>query len=223
MLVAQKGAIMKKINTVAIVRCALMTAVVAVCTMLGFSVGTGFVNFGDTMIFVTAYLLGPIPAMVAGGVGSLIADSIVYPLTMWFTLFIKGIEGLVAGLMFKYVAGKKPYRTPVKITLGVVSMIVGGIFMVMGYFGTQALFWGDEETGKLAAAIMQLPWDCLQLGVSTVLASLFIYVIRIERAVQIKPATVTQTTQEVAADVSTSDEQVIDAEVIEDEQPKDKE
>ena len=70
---------------------------------------------------------------------------------------------------------------------------------------------------------MQLPWDCLQLGVSTVLASLFIYVIRIERAVQIKPATVTQTTQEVAADVSTSDEQVIDAEVIEDEQPKDKE
>ena len=142
---------------------------------------------------------------------------------MWFTLFIKGIEGLVAGLMFKYVAGKKPYRTPVKITLGVVSMIVGGIFMVMGYFGTQALFWGDEETGKVAAAIMQLPWDCLQLGVSTVLASLFIYVIRIERAVQIKPATVTQTTQEVAADVSTSDEQVIDAEVIEDEQPKDKE
>lgn len=215
---------MKKINTVAIVRCALMTAVVAVCTMLGFSVGTGFVNFGDTMIFVTAYLLGPIPAMVAGGVGSLIADSIVYPLTMWFTLFIKGIEGLVAGLMFKFVAGKKPYRTPVKITLGVVSMIVGGIFMVMGYFGTQALFWGDEETGKVAAAIMQLPWDCLQLGVSTVLASIFIYVIRIEKAVQIKPATVTQQVEKATSEAPTSDEQVIDAEVTQDEeQPKDNE
>lgn len=215
---------MKKINTVAIVRCALMTAVVAVCTMLGFSVGTGFVNFGDTMIFVTAYLLGPIPAMVAGGVGSLIADSIVYPLTMWFTLFIKGIEGLVAGLMFKFVAGKKPYRTPVKITLGVVSMIVGGIFMVGGYFGTQALFWGDEETGKVAAALMQLPWDCLQLGVSTVLASIFIYVIRIEKAVQIKPATVTQQVEKATSEAPTSDEQVIDAEVIGDEeQPKDNE
>ncbi|MGN0765795.1 MAG: ECF transporter S component [Christensenellales bacterium] len=215
---------MKKINTVAIVRCALMTAVVAVCTMLGFSVGTGFVNFGDTMIFVTAYLLGPIPAMVAGGVGSLIADSIVYPLTMWFTLFIKGIEGLVAGLMFKFVAGKKPYRTPVKITLGVVSMIVGGIFMVGGYFGTQALFWGDEETGKVAAAIMQLPWDCLQLGVSTVLASIFIYVIRIERAVQLKPATVTQQVEKATSEAPTSDEQVIDAEVTQDEeQPKDNE
>ena len=179
---------MKKINTLSIVRCGVITAVVAVCTMLGFSVGTGFVNFGDTMIFVTAYLLGPIPALVAGGVGSLIADSIVYPLTMWFTLFVKGIEGLVAGLMFKYVAGRKNYKTPTKVTLGVVSMLVGGAFMVLGYFGTQALFWGDAEFGKLAAAIIQVPWDCLQLGVSVVLASVFVYAIKIEKAVQIKPA-----------------------------------
>ncbi|MGN0772117.1 MAG: ECF transporter S component [Christensenellales bacterium] len=207
----------KKIDTVAIVRCALMTAVVAVCTMLGFNVGTGFVNFGDTMIYITAYLLGPIPAMVAGGIGSLIADSIVYPLTMWFTLFIKGIEGLLAGIMFKYVAGRKPYRTPVRITLGVVSMLVGGAFMILGYFGTQALFWGDESTGKLAAAIAQVPWDCLQTGVSVVLASIFIYVIRIEKAVKLTPATVSmfeEDSKEIPAESDNAE--IIDAEVIED-------
>ena len=81
---------------------ALLTAlVVAATVVLGFRTGDFFFNCGDTVIFVTAALLGPVPAMLAGGIGSFFADLAVYPATMFFTLVIKGLEGLLCGLLMK--------------------------------------------------------------------------------------------------------------------------
>ena len=89
-----------KFATKTVVYCALMTALVTVATVtLGFRTGDFFFNCGDAVIFVTAALLGPLPAAVAGGLGSFFADLAVYPATMFFTLIIKGLEGLVCGLL----------------------------------------------------------------------------------------------------------------------------
>lgn len=79
---------------------ALMTALTYVGTLLGFSGGQFYFNLGDTVILICAYLFGPIPAMLAGGLGSFLGDLTVYPATMLYTLVIKGLEGLVAGLLF---------------------------------------------------------------------------------------------------------------------------
>lgn len=79
---------------------ALMTALTYVGTLLGFSGGQFYFNLGDTVILICAYLLGPIPAMLAGGLGAFFGDLTVYPATMVYTLVIKGIEGLAAGLLF---------------------------------------------------------------------------------------------------------------------------
>ena len=54
------------------------------------------------MIFLAAAFFGPVPGLIAGGIGSFLADLITYPVTMWFTLVIKGIEGLIAGLGIYY-------------------------------------------------------------------------------------------------------------------------
>lgn len=80
---------------------ALATAAVYVGTLVGFSGGQFYFNLGDSVILIVAAMLGPMPAMLAGALGSFFADLTVYPATMLFTLFIKGIEGLLAGALLK--------------------------------------------------------------------------------------------------------------------------
>ncbi len=89
-----------RLSTKLIAYTALMTALTYVGTLLGFSGGQFYFNLGDSVILICAYLLGPIPAMIAGGLGAFLGDLTVYPTTMLYTLVIKAIEGLVAGLMF---------------------------------------------------------------------------------------------------------------------------
>ena len=89
-----------RLSTKLIAYTALMTALTYVGTLLGFSGGQFYFNLGDSVILICAYLLGPIPAMIAGGLGAFLGDLTVYPATMLYTLVIKAIEGLVAGLMF---------------------------------------------------------------------------------------------------------------------------
>lgn len=176
-----------KVSTKTIAHTAMMTAIIYVTTMLGISVGTGYVNMGDTMIFVTAYLFGPLPALIAGGIGSFFADLTVYPLTMWFTLVIKGLEGLVAGLFIRFVADKVDHKNIRHKVLAGVGMFIGTIVMVGGYFGTQALIWGgDTQNGlsRLATATAQLPWDCLQAVVSMVIANVLLYGLKLRELVQ---------------------------------------
>ena len=79
---------------------ALMTALVYVGTLIGFSSPQFYFNLGDATILIAAALLNPISAMIAGGLGAFLGDLTVYPATMVFTLVIKGLEGLFAGALF---------------------------------------------------------------------------------------------------------------------------
>lgn len=156
---------------------ALMTALTTVCTFLGFNIGTGYINMGDTMIFVTASIFGPIAGMIAGGLGSFFADLAVYPTTMVFTLIIKGLEGLCCGLLVKYLL-KDSYKKPIRIALNSLFMFISAIIMVLGYFFTQWLMWGTKES-----AIAQLPWDTLQATASIIVATLLIYVLKLKELI----------------------------------------
>ena len=163
----------------------IMTALVLAFTMIGINVGTGFVNIGDTMIFITAALFGLIPAMLAGGLGAMFADLIVYPMTAVFTLFIKAAEGLIAGLLMRYALPKiigKDAKLIIKIIGTTVCTIIAAVFMVAAYFGTNVLFWGDGDSAatRLSGAVAQLPWDVLQAGVSIVLSNLLLHFLRLE-------------------------------------------
>lgn len=156
---------------------ALMTALTTVCTFLGFNIGTGYINMGDTMIFVTASIFGPVAGMIAGGLGSFFADLAVYPTTMVFTLIIKGLEGLCCGLLVKYLL-KDHYKKPIRIALNSLFMLLSAIIMVLGYFFTQWLMWGTKES-----AIAQLPWDVLQATASIIVATLLIYVLKLKELI----------------------------------------
>ena len=109
----------------------------------------GYFNVGDVMIFVAALTFTPIVGGVAGGLGSAIADLIGYPVFVIPTLIIKGLEGLIAGLI--------SYRK--SIFHDVLSVVVAGTEMVIGYFLVEWYLWGIGE------AILEVPLNILQVTI----------------------------------------------------------
>jgi uncharacterized membrane protein len=113
---------------------AVMSALVAVGTLIVQIPNTmgGYFNVGDVMIFVSALTFSPLIGGVAGGLGSAIADLIGFPVFALPTLIIKGVEGLLAGL----ISNKKSlYRD-------VIAVVVAGAEMVVGYFLVEVYLWG---------------------------------------------------------------------------------
>jgi uncharacterized membrane protein len=85
----------------------------------------GYINFGDIMIFVSAFTFGPIVGSLAGSIGSSIADIAAgYGYFAPFTFVIKGVEGLIAGLISNRISVRRD----------VLAVIFAGSEMVLGYF-----------------------------------------------------------------------------------------
>ncbi len=148
----------------------LFIALVAISTMIITipMIGTqGYVNVGDTMIFITAILLGPKAGLIAGGVGSALAD-LLLGFAFWapWTLVIKGIEGFIAGML-----GQTSFARYKKITPRIIlAMIAAALWMVAGYFVAGGFMVGFE------AALGSVPGNLIQGGVSVIIALPLAYV-----------------------------------------------
>lgn len=130
----------------------VFAALVAVATLLvqiPIPATKGYVNVGDVMIFVGALTFGPIVGGFSGSVGSAIADVVSgYAFYAPFTFFIKGIEGVLAGLISN---GKSTKRA-------VIAVILGGAEMVIGYFLAEffPLQFGWAALGEVPFNILQI-------------------------------------------------------------------
>ncbi|MBU7013488.1 MAG: ECF transporter S component [Theionarchaea archaeon] len=137
---------------------AIFAAVVCAATLvirIPVPATSGYINLGDSMIFVSALLFGSRIGGVAGGVGSALAD-ILGGFGSWapFTLIIKGTEGFITGKLAK--SGKIP--------ASIIAVIVGGCIMVAGYFVVEAYLYG------IPAAIAELPGNLFQAGSGLLIA-----------------------------------------------------
>ncbi|HEY8415189.1 MAG TPA: ECF transporter S component [Thermaerobacter sp.] len=144
---------------------ALLVAIVAVATIV-IQVpmpGTqGYVNIGDAALFVIALMFGPRHGLVAGGVGSALADLLTgYAHWAPWTLVIKGTEGWIAGRL-----GHAALVARRRVGLqALAAMAVAGIWMVAAYFVAGSLM------ESVAAALGSLPGNSIQGAVSLVLAA----------------------------------------------------
>lgn len=161
----------------------MMTAIVYVCTLIGIPFPAFNFNIGDSAILICGALFNPLSAMIAGGLGSFLADLTTYPATMLYTLVIKAIEGLVAGLIFQAIyKWYDKVETPVKkrfalkVVFAVLTCLGCSLFMACGYFICKAFMYGTIES-----ALTSLPKNVLQAVVSTLLASLALYAARLEK------------------------------------------
>lgn len=110
----------------------LMTALVFVATAIIPHIPVpfteGYIHAGDSMIFITAILLGWRYGAIAGGLGSAMAD-VFLGYSHWAlpTLIIKGVMGAIVGFMAKEVKDKKTNQIRT-----IVTMIVSGGWIVAG-------------------------------------------------------------------------------------------
>ncbi|MDP3114331.1 MAG: ECF transporter S component [Candidatus Cloacimonadaceae bacterium] len=126
-----------------------LTVMVTVGTLL-FRIpipGGGYFNFGDVVVVFAGLYAGKKVGMIAGGVGSAIADLIGFPIFAPITLIAKGLEGLLCG----FGHGKKALYTFLFPAIGVSVMVV------VYFFGT----WLLPQSG-LAGAIAELVPNMLQ-------------------------------------------------------------
>lgn len=135
---------MKHTSTFKIVLTALFAALICVATMLiqiPIPATGGYVNLGDGVILICAYLINPLYAVIAAGLGSMLADLLAgYASYALGTLVIKAGVALIASLIFNRFGRKA------KTSARLVSMIVGAVlaeaFMVLGYFFYEAVLLG---------------------------------------------------------------------------------
>ena len=85
----------------------------------------GYVNLGDTVVILGAYLLGPVYGAVAGGIGPALADLLSgYAIYVPGTLVIKAVMALLAALLYRAL-GKKTWSMVVCAVAAEAVMIVG--------------------------------------------------------------------------------------------------
>ena len=108
----------------------------------------GYINLGDTMVLTAGLLLGPYLGLIAGGVGSALAD-IALGYAHWapLTLIIKGLEGFIAGYISRKCKSLYSY---------IFSSVLASAEMVLGYFLTELMLYG------LGAALVELPGNIFQ-------------------------------------------------------------
>jgi uncharacterized membrane protein len=115
----------------------------------------GYFNFGETAIYITAFLFGGMTAGFAGGVGSALADLYLgFGSFAPITFVVKGIEGMLVGFIGK----KRDIRTRS------IALLIGGVVLMSGYFLAETYLFG------LPAALEELPFNFAQFLIGAIIS-----------------------------------------------------
>lgn len=141
------------------IRLALLAILTAMTTVLTMTISIpvpatqGYINLGDACVLLAGLLLGPLGG-IAGGLGSALADyALGYMLYVPITLVVKGLEALVAGVIFW--VWKPGQRTEIRLVLALLS---GSTIMVLGYLLAETALVG------FLAALVEVPGNIFQVS-----------------------------------------------------------
>ena len=129
----------------------------------------GYFNLGDTFVMAAALLYGPLVGALVGAIGPAAADAIGFPQFTLATAVVKGLEGLVMGLIVW--GGRKERLWPI------LAIAVGIVILVSGYYIFEAViypamavampFFGVTDA---KAALAEIPPNLLQGVLSGIVA-----------------------------------------------------
>ena len=116
----------------------LLVALTCVATMIiqiPIPATQGYVNIGDSIVLISAIFFGPQVGFVAGGLGSGLADLLSgYPQWAIATFIIKGIEGLVAGMIAHKYSVNKNFVNVYTILASVVAQFLRAFLLLLVLF-----------------------------------------------------------------------------------------
>jgi uncharacterized membrane protein len=146
---------------------AVLTAVVVVFTIL-VKIPTptkGYLNLADLAICFIAFTFSPVTALIAGGLGTCLADIISgYPQWAPISFIVHGLEGLLVALIVKRTSeqisdGVKVSNLKVLLAMVVCIIVVAGGYFILGAV-VMSIGW--------AAAAAGVPGNIAQAGIGVV-------------------------------------------------------
>lgn len=148
----------EKGNAVRIATLAVAVALVCVFTMVvRIPLGSGYLNLCDVAIAFCAYTLGPVTALVAGGVGPALAD-LAGGYGQWaiVSFVVHGLEGLLMALVLK--------ATKWSLAGKIISAVLCILIVPLGYYVLSGAFLVGFE-----AALADIPGNFIQSTVGAIL------------------------------------------------------
>ena len=129
----------------------------------------GYFNLGDTFVMAAALLYGPLVGCLVGAIGPAAADAIGFPQFILATAVVKGIEGLVVGLIgWKSRSGG--WRQVAALAAGITILVTGYYIFEAFIYPAIAVaipFFGVTDP---KAALAEIPPNLLQGFLSAVVA-----------------------------------------------------
>ena len=135
---------MKHASTYQIVLTALFAALICVATMLvqiPIPATGGYANLGDGVILMCAFLMNPLFAVIAAGLGSMLADLLAGYVSYAFgTLIIKAGVAVISATIYNHFGRSAAPRKA--FTTMIIAAIAAEIIMILGYFFYEAVCLG---------------------------------------------------------------------------------
>jgi len=148
-----------------------LTAAVTMSFVMPIPATSGYFNLGEAIVYTASLVFGPFVGAFAGG--SVAIADILVPGAAQFapgTLVIKGLEGAIVGLLYR----KLQKHVSNSGLRAAISVVVGGLEMVAGYFIYEQLVLGYP----LPAAMVEVPFNIVQMIVGLVAAVPVMYAIQ---------------------------------------------
>ena len=124
----------------------------------------GYIHPGDAIVILSGVVLGPVWGLLAGGIGSALADLLGGYLTyVPITFVIKGLVALTAGLIYQKIGKTKKSRYTAVVLGGIADIIL----VAGGYFLSEAMMYGMAAAASIPANIIQ--------GISGLIISIVLY------------------------------------------------
>ena len=145
-------------STIRITTTAVFMALTIAMASFGIPVPGGHLYLCDVIICLAAILLNPFEAFLVGGLGSFFGDMIFYPLPMFVSLVVHGLQAVVISLI-----SHKTLKDHPKIASGI-GVSIGAVIMVVGYTLGKIFVYSTFEY-----AMMKLPYEIAQGALGAVL------------------------------------------------------
>ncbi len=127
----------------------------------------GRIYWVDGMVLLAAYLMDPLAAFIAGGVGSLLYDVFASPAMMLPSLMIHGLQGAVVSALLHYLFPEKFIKW--EWIWAIAVSVIGAAVVVGGYFIYRAIVYG------VPTAVTNIPRNIIQEAIGISIAMIICY------------------------------------------------
>ena len=140
-----------------------LTIVITLILIIPLPSNSGYLNLSDAMIMIASNVTSPLGGFIVGALSGGICDLVAgYGAYIPFTIIIKGIEGYLAGYLFKKLNNK---------TLKYLSLFICGLLMGILYFIPDFIYYG------VSVALLNLPLNILQGILDASIATLILLIL----------------------------------------------